>query len=437
MKLERLYTVNIPSDVDFKETSKLCGDIGDQPNQRTQGAHIFLNTKLQFQTMNGIGGAFSELGSKALFSLTDDDKETVSKELFEKFASFRLPIGSSDFGLDAYSLNDNEDDFEMEKFSLARDEQYIIPYMEMAKKYADDVKIHASPWAPPYWFKDTKQACGAGSLVNDDKYYKAYAKYFATYIKEYAKKGFNITRLNIQNEPEAHPKYPGCDMTVEEMAKLIRYFIHPMFKEEGIKTEIFAGTFRAVNEATATEFLSQDDEIQNYVDGIGCQYSTMQPLYEITAKYPKLKLMHTESNCFRGENSWPQAIVLYTSIVNYMNAGCDTFTYWNMILNTNGESTWGWRQNSLVTIDEEAKTYTYNPDFYVYKLAKECIASGSKRISYASRNKLGIAFKNEDGSVSFMVSNFSDKEEVGDVTVDGVKLDLTLAPMSISAFKIS
>ncbi|MFI3207002.1 MAG: glycosyl hydrolase [Clostridia bacterium] len=438
MKLEKLYSVKIPADINLTETSQLCGDIGDQPNQANFGAHIFLNSKFECQTMAGIGGAFSELGGKALLSLDKEEQNEVAKNLFaDKFNYFRLPVGSSDFGLDAYSLNDVANDFEMEHFSLERDEKFIIPYMNLAKEYSENLKVHASPWSPPYWLKDNMAFGDGGSIVDDDKYYVAYAKYFLKLVNEYKKKGFDIARINIQNEPDVDPKYPSCLMSVEQMAKFIREYLFPLFKEENIDTEIFAGTFRAINEATACDFLTVDNDIQNYISGIGCQYHTMGPLNQINAKFPNLKIMHTESNCFHGENSWEQAIALYMNIINYINAGCDVFSYWNMILNTNAESTWGWKQNSLVTIDEESKTVTYNPDYYVMALASACIKPNAKRIVYASRNKTGMAFKNEDGTVSFMLSNFTDKKEIGDVTLDGKKLDIQLEPMTISAYKIT
>ncbi len=437
MKLTKLYTVEIPNTVNFKETSQLCGDIGDQPNQPTKGAHLFINSKIELQTMAGIGGSFSELGGKAIKSLDEAGQAKVGESLFkDKFNFFRLPVGASDFGIDAYSLSETADDFEMEHFSLERDEKYLIPYMEIAKKYCEDMKIHASPWSPPHWLKDNNQMGSGGSVIDKPEYYKAYAKYFAKLVEKHAEKGFNIARINIQNEPDVDPLYPSCIFPPKQMGMFITEYMKPYFEELGLDTEIFAGTFRSINGASACDFLTENDGIENVIDGIGVQYCMMQPIHNIFAKYPNLKIMHTESNCFHGENSWEQAITLYINIVNYLSAGCDVFTYWNMILNQESKSSWGWNQNSLITIDENEKTIRYNPDYYIMTLAAECIKPNSVRVSYSSMNKIGFAVKNEDGSINFMVSNFSDKEEKGDITVDGVKLDITLAPMSIETYRI-
>ncbi len=309
--------------------------------------------------------------------------------------------------------------------------------MNLLKKYAPEMELHASPWSPPAWMKDTKKmAGGGGKLIDDPKYYEAYAKYFIKLVEEYKKLGFNIDRINVQNEPEADPIFPGCNMDVFQMANLIKNYLVPAFKEAKLETEIFAGTFRTINEATACEFLSENPGIENYIDGIGVQYTTMQPLYNILQNYPGMKIMHTESVCYRGENTWPQAIALYMNVVNYLNAGCDTFTYWNMLLNEDAKSTWGWKQNSMITIDEENKTYKHNPDYHVMALVCSCIKPGAKRIVYAARSKVGIAFKNPDGSIHFMASNFLDREDVGTVTIDKETFELKLDPFSITAFRV-
>lgn len=437
MKLEKIYEVKIPTKVHYKEVSALCGNTADQPNQPQGNVNIFINSNMEFQTFNGIGGSFSEVGGKALASLNDTLKDEVSKKLFsDNLNYFRLPVGASDFGVDAYSLNDNENDFSMDKFSLERDEKYVVPYMESVKKFCPDMKVHASPWSPPGWLKDTNKMCGGGSLIDDDKYYKAYALYFLKLIESYKEKGFDINRVNIQNEPDVSPAYPSCVMPDWQMNKFIKNYLHPLFKEKNIDTKIFAGTFRSINGASATDFLCYDEDILNYISGIGTQYTAMQPIYDIAAKYKDLSIMHTESNCFKGENSWEQAVVLYTNIVNYLLAGCDTFTYWNMILNQDQISTWGWNQNSLVTINEETSEITYNPDYYIMELTAKCITKNSKRIVYSCMEKPGIATKNEDGSITFMVSNFLDEPKTGKLTVDFKEMDIALEPMSITAFKV-
>ncbi len=435
-KLNRVGIVTIPSEVNFSDSAVLRGDIGDQPNQPTRGVNIFVNSKMAFQSIRGIGGSFSEIGGKALLSLGEKSREDVAKALFENCLNFfRLPVGSSDFGLDAYSYNDTEDDFEMKDFSLERDKKYVMPYMEMCKSYCPDMGIHASPWSPPWWLKTNRSACGGGNVVDEEKYYNALAKYVSLFVQEYKKQGFDIERYAIQNEPDVDTKYPSCIMSAKQMGTVIEY-IYKEFAENNINTEIWAGTFRTIQGASACEFVCENEDILDKISGIGSQYSIMQPMHDIAYKHPTLKFMHTESSCFKGENTWEQAIVLYMHILDYYTAGCDTFTYWNMILDKKAESTWGWKQNSLVNIDEETGGVVYNPDYYIMELAAKCMRPNAQRVSYTSINKRGIAVKHEDGSIYFMVSNFSDKKEVGNAVVDGVAYEIELEPLSISCFSL-
>ena len=43
-----------------------------------------------------------------------------------------MPVGSSDFADDYYSLDDTAGDFAVAHLSLARDEQKLIPYIKVA-----------------------------------------------------------------------------------------------------------------------------------------------------------------------------------------------------------------------------------------------------------------------------------------------------------------
>lgn len=428
--------VFIPQGTAFGESSLLKGDIGDQPNQPTRGAHLFINTKMEFQTIQGIGGAFSEQGGKALSSLPEEKQDEVAKALFEEnLTYFRLPVGSSDFGLDAYSFNDTKDDFEMEHFSIDRDRNYVLPYMNACKKYCNDMKVHASPWAPPYWMKENQMPGSGSALIDTEENYTAYAKYVGCFLDAYKEAGFPISRYCIQNEPDVDPAYPSCQISAKQMGTFIPY-LSKHLSAKACDTEIWAGTFRSINGSSACEFLSENPDCISLIKGVASQYTMMQPLYEIGRNYPMLSQMHTESNCFHGENSWEQAIVLFLNIVEYYQAGCDTFTYWNMILNQESTSTWGWKQNSLVKIDEETHEIIYNPDYSIMSLAAKCMTAGSKRVIYSSMNKRGIAVTKPDGTMGFLVSNFSDKKEDGEVTVDGTSYELSLAPYSISYFEM-
>ena len=72
------------------------------------------------------------------------------------FTVGRLHLGSADFSLSSYSLNDEPGDYAMEHFdaSLARDEHYVLPLARKARAAAANngghgLRLFFSPWSPP------------------------------------------------------------------------------------------------------------------------------------------------------------------------------------------------------------------------------------------------------------------------------------------------
>ena len=52
---------------------------------------------------------------------------------------------------------------------------------------------------------------------------------------------------------------------------------------------------------------------------------------------------------------------------HYLGNGANVYDCWNISLKQGGISRWGWAQNSLVTVDTEAKTFRYNFEYYLLK----------------------------------------------------------------------
>lgn len=430
--MKEISKVKLSQDINLEEYSALVGDLRNQPNVNND-LKVYINSKAKFQIIEGIGGSFSELGGKALESLPNEQKQVVAKKLFQNNLNyFRMPVGASDFALSEYSLNDNSEDVNMDLFSIDRDQKYLIPYMRLCKEYCNDMKLHASPWSAPYWLKNSNEMCGGGSLKKNA--YDTYARYVRFFIKEYEKVGFKIDRYIIQNEPDVETKYPSMLMTEKEMGKFIQK-LYQEFERNDIKSEIWAGTFRAINEPTACNFVSSNLDVLSLIQGVGVQYTTMQPLYDLKYIAPQLKLMHTESVCCMGENTWEQAVLLLSNIFDYMIAGCDVFTYWNMILNETKLSTWEWPQNSLVTINENTGDVKYNPDYYIMQLASKCLTPKSQRISLYCRERKGIAVLKPDKTVGFILGNFTANIESGKIDIDGEIFDIELQPYTVHYYE--
>lgn len=374
---------------------------------------IVVYPEIQFQTIEGIGGAFNEIGGEALMSLSEEDRNKVMENLFSLqngagFSFCRTAIGASDFGVDAYSYSEVENDFDMEYFSVEREKTSVLPYIKTALKYNPQLTMFASPWSPPGWMKYSGfmdrgvEFPVKNHLKDEAEIYEAYALYFSKYVKAYAENGIKIGRVIIQNEPDVHTKYPSNVMPPQQMGMFAAKYLRPAFKKNKVKTEIWAGTFRTAEQLDALEFVA-DKKLREAVDGIGLQYTKPRFTSDMKNLFPGVKMMHTEGNCFNGKNNVEQAKTRLAEIAAYINYGSPNYCYWNMILNETTESGWEWKQNSLITIDRQQKTVRYNPDYAVMSLISKFMQPGAKRIAGFSRSEL-ISLE-KDGKLILFVQN--------------------------------
>ncbi|NQU45291.1 glycosyl hydrolase [bacterium] len=411
----------------------------DQPGQNIEDIHIAINTDLSFQTIEGIGGAFNENGGEALEHLSEDERREILQNLFDPkegagFSFCRVPIGSSDFAFDAYSHNDHPDDFQMEHFSLQRDKRHLIPYIKSAQTWNPRLRLFASPWSPPAWLKTNYSFVEGGSLIDTPQTYQAYALYMRRFVEEYLTEGISIDRIIIQNEPDSAANFPSCVMPPEQMVRFTVEYLAPAFHEAGIRTGLWGGTFRTITGLQSHRCMA-DARFREVVEGNGFQYSYPGPISDLQRLYPNTKVMHTESVCYGGDNTAAQAVTLFYDFMNYLNAGCVVYCYWNMVLNETAKSSWGWKQNSLITVNRDSGEVTYNPDYATMQLLSRHIRPGARRIESFCFVKSVIAFQNTDGTVvAFLWNDGETKHAI--IELDGVAVQANLPGRSLIAVSI-
>ncbi len=98
-----------------------------------------------------------------------------------------------------------------------------------------------------------------------------------------------------------------------------------------------------------------------------------------------------------GEESWQL-------IRDWIVAGVNAYSAWNMVLDTVGKSLTGWPQNALLVVDRSAKKLIVTPAYYVFRHFSQYIAPGATRIKISGSTD-ALAFKNPDGSVITQVYN--------------------------------
>jgi glucosylceramidase len=413
----------------------------DQPLQDNTRVSIEVRTGQQFQLWNGFAGAVSELGAQALAALSAAEQDRFFVEAFSREQGIgldwiRLPVGASDFALDAYSYAVTPDDFEMKAFSIKRDLKRIIPFIKAAKAVNPQLRIHASPWSPPGWMKlsGTMDGVDKPELRNEAAVLKAYALYLRRFVEAYAEQGLTIDRLMAQNEMDSPAPFPSCRWNVELFVRFHTDYMREAFATAGMSTEMWAGTFRTMSGLQAHQAF-ESEAFRQCVKGAAFQYSFPRLLQDFQLEYPGTRVMHTETVCHNGDNSWTQAASQFVDVMAYLNANADVFSYWNLVLGQEGKSSWGWMQNAMFTADGAVGRLRANPDADVFRLLSSNIQPGARRVQAFSYLVDTLCFRNPDGSVALFLKNM-EAARTADLIVDGKAQTLALPERSLCAFRI-
>jgi glucosylceramidase len=379
----------------------------------TPGMEESVNLRLtgeRHQIWEGWGGCFNELGWIALATLPSDRRDAILHDLFDpvegcRFNYCRLPIGASDYAAEWYSHNETPGDLEMKDFSIHRDYQHLIPYLKAAMAHRPDMKLFASPWSPPTWMKHPR-AYNYGTLLWTPEILRAYALYLAKFVQTYCREGIQIQQIHLQNEPVADQKFPSCVWTGEQMRDFIRDYLGPKFSQLGLNCEIWLGTLNTADyDGFVTTTLS-DPEANRFIAGVGLQWDGKGMAQRVHASWPEKRIIQTENECGNGQNTWEYAHYVFGLLQHYITNGAVAYTYWNMVLEPEGKSTWGWKQNAMVTVDAGNQSVTYNPEFHVMKHFSRFIDPGAVRRGVSGcLSGNAVAFENPDGSRVAVVAN--------------------------------
>jgi len=368
----------------------------------------------------GFGCCISEICVKAINTLGAEKQKAIFNELFAPencgFTFCRLPIGANDFAESWYSYNECDGDYEMKNFSIERDEKYLIPAIRKAKKYAPQLSFFASPWSPPTWMKFPK-AYNYGNLVQTEENLKAYALYFKKYIQAYKEQGIDIAQIHVQNEFHSSQKFPSCIWSGETLVKFISDYLAPQI---GDMADIWFGTingpetdYRALY-TRYYQFLGyamENEKARQAIKGASFQWAGKFSIQQAQEDYPSLDTLNSEMECGDGENTWQYAMYGYEMMHHYFRFGARACVYWNMALDNDGYSTWGWRQNSLIVVKDG--NYSFTPDFYLIKHFSHFVKKGAVQLATkGSFSSNTTVFKNPNGEKVAVILNPFDKEKI-------------------------
>lgn len=433
---------------------------------------VEINLNNALQTIEGFGACFNESGWTSLSLLSETDRENIFREWFApgigaNFTICRMPLGANDFSRDWYSYNEKDGDFEMKNFSISNDKETLIPFIKNAQKYNQGLKLWASPWSPPSWMKYNKHYAlrslqkgvtnvqsdewgidfngldnglkpenegkeGTDMFIQEDAYFEAYALYFTEFIKAYKNENIYISMVMPQNEFNSVQPFPSCTWTAKGLAKFIS-FLGPQMKDQHV--EIFFGTMERPD-AKLVDSILTDLQSKKYIKGVGFQWAGKEAIVDIHKKYPDLTLYQSEQECGNGKNDWKYSKYTWGLMKHYFNNGVSAYMYWNTSLKQNSISRWGWKQNSLISVNPETKEYKYNFDYYILKHLSHYVKPGAKLLSLnGSFNNL-LAFRNPDNSIVVILQNENELQNPVSMKVGDKIINAVLEPDSFSTFLI-
>lgn len=417
-----------------------------EPSQSTK-ATVFIDPSKCFQTIEGFGGAFTEAAASTWQKLGKENRERLIEAYFDPekgiaYSLCRSHIQSCDFSLGNYAYTDVEGDTELAHFSLARDEQSLLPMIQSALRAADGAfKLFASPWSPPGWMKTTGIMNEGGRLKPE--YRDAWARLFVRYIKEYRSRGVNIWGLTVQNEPAATQRWDSCIYTAEEEKDFVRDHLGPALEAAGlgdVKIMIWDHNRDFIVERAAAAY--SDPEAAKYIWGTAFHWYVEDCFHNIQLHHdawPDKKLLFSEG-CQEGgphTGEWPLGERYARSIIADLNRWTVGWVDWNILLDETGGPN---HVNNLcsapILADTKNDALLFQSSYYYIGHFSRFIRPGARRILCApSRDRIeATACTNPDGSVVVVAMNRT--EEPLDFNIQTLReaWPAILPPRSIATF---
>ena len=422
------------------------------------GAEQMARSASTAQIIEGFGACFNELGWTSLSALSESDRDSVMRELFDpvagaRFSYCRMPIGANDFATEAYSNDETDGDFDLKHFSIDRDRSTLIPFIHAAQRHQSKLRLWASPWTPPSWMKRNRfyaeaQAYpgmkdngirpdqvgheGEDCFIQEPRYFDAYARYFGRFIESYRAEGIPIGMVMPQNEFNSAQNFPSCTWTPEGLARFLRHLGPEMQKHH---VDIFFGTLERGNPGLLQTVMA-DPQAAPFIKGIGVQWAGKNALPAIHRLYPTLPIFQSEQECGDGSNRWSYTGYCWQLMKDYFRNGARGYMYWNISTALGGKSSWGWAQNSLVTVDTTAKSFRYNHDYYLLKHLTHFVDVGAKALDMTGTCDDALGFVNPDGTIVLLIRNDMPDPQMVQVQLQDRAVAIELPPDSIGTLSM-
>lgn len=396
----------------FAEFGRHPGDL--EANQ------IRLYPEVEYQTVSGFGGAFSEAAAVAWLALPEDEQKKLIRAYFSEkegigYSFCRVPMGSCDFSTEAYTYV-KDGDLTLDSFDVSREEDTIFRMIRAAQEEAEKLTLFSSPWTPPPYMKDN--ADWRGGKLRPDRA-ALWARYYGKYVEACRARGIEISAFTVQNEPRHHQMWESCCYTAEEEMAFVRNHLAAVLAPLGVKIYIFDHCKERVFERATLAFT--DPTLRDAVAGVAFHtYSGdhFEELRMVRERYPDKELIMSET-CYalpkpeyNPDRQWEAAMHythdIFGNLANGMTAFCD----WNLTLDEE-RGPFHFREgrgcvaDAPVIADKVQGKAIFQPSYYAIGQFSRFIRPGARVIGFSKpwKDVEAVAAKNKDGSIALVMRN--------------------------------
>ena len=327
----------------------------------------------------------------------------------------RVSIAASDYSTEIYSYEDCEG-----KFSIEKDEDFIIPVLQEVVKNYPDITFFASPWSPPGRMKTGGSMCGG---FMREGFIDEYVDYILNFIRAYKEKGIDISAVTPQNEPETDQggKMPACYWSPETEAKFA-IALRKKAREQNIPLGIWLCDHNFPLWKRVLWQLKEFPQLAESIDGAAFHYyeGGVELIENLRVEYPNLSFHFTEGGPRLLDNYATDHCKWGLLMANALNHGCKSFTGWNLMLDETGSPNIGpFFCGGLLTENSVSKEISYSGQYRAFQhfspyikrgaqiLRVEVVGEDKGLFSYPNRKpSLGVcAARNQDGGTVLQIVN--------------------------------
>ena len=405
--------------------------------------------ELGFQRVVGFGAALTEASGYVFAQMGDELQRRFVRLCFgpegNRYSLARVSVQSCDFSLGPRPYVRDPEDERLATFSINDDFAYVVPLALAAVRENARLEFLASPWSPPAFMKSNDAMKHGGRLRK--RYYDRWAQVIARFVGEYRALGIPITRLTVQNEPNATQVWESCRFTPAEERAFLGAHLKPALREAGLADVKVLGwdhNKESALERTAS-LLAHGGAAD--LDGIafhwysGDHFEALRVVRDVLG--PDRELIFSEGcDAYSAGDpacELPHAEHYAHEVIGDLEAGANGIIDWNILLDERGGPNHvGNFCDAPIMFDTATGELRVRLPFHYLGHFSRFIAPGARRL-LTTRYMTDLetcAFENPDGSHALVALNRTDRDIPFSLTWGDGLLERRIAHTSAPAHSI-